>query len=91
MVVQAALAFLLSKDPESRTAVRGLLASLTGTALILGWQLLCVLRAWLATSLEKEPEAPEDSWIDLCGPPRFDPSKGVYGEVLIDGKQHQVG
>lgn len=90
MVVQAALAFLLSKDPESRTAVRGLLASLTGTALILGWQLLCVLRAWLATSLEKEPEAPEDSWIDLCGPPRFDPSKGVYGEVLIDGKQHRV-
>lgn len=90
MVVQISLVWLLSQDPESRMAVKGLLASLMGTVLILAWRQLCALRAWLATCLEKEPEAPEDSWVDLCGPPRFDPTKGVYGEVLIDGKQHRV-
>nr|UHS71669.1 MAG: polyprotein P2ab [Sobemovirus sp.] len=90
LVVQISLAWLLSQDPESRMAVKGLLASLMGTILILAWRQLCVLRAWLATCLEKEPVAPEDSWVDLCGPPRFDPTKGVYGEVLIDGKCHRV-
>lgn len=90
LLVQASLAWLLFQDPESQNAAKGLLASLTGTGLILAWQQLCVLRAWLATCLEKEPTAPEDSWVELCGPPRFDPSKGVYGEVVIDGKQHRV-
>lgn len=90
LLVQASLTWLMFQDPASRIVAKGLLVSLTGTALILVWQQLCALRAWLATCLEKEPTAPEDSWVELCGPPRFDPTKGVYGEVVIDGKQHRV-
>lgn len=90
IVAQASLVWVLSADLESQTATKGMLVSLTGTSLILVYQLLCALRAWLAICPEKEPQAPEDSWVDLCGSPRFDPAKGVYGEVLIDGKIHKV-
>nr|UHS71660.1 MAG: polyprotein P2ab [Sobemovirus sp.] len=90
LVIQASLLWLLLQDPSAKMAVRGLSSAMMGTALILGWQLLCVLRVWLATYLEKEPEAPEDFWVDLNGPPKFDPTRGVYGEAMIDGKIHRI-
>nr|UHS71651.1 MAG: polyprotein P2a [Sobemovirus sp.] len=90
LVIQASLLWLLLQDPSAKMAVRGLSSAMMGTALILGWQLLCVLRVWLATYLEKEPEAPEDFWVDLNGPPKFDPTRGVYGEAMIDGKVHRI-
>lgn len=65
-------------------------------SVVLGYLMLQVwsaLSAWLDSRrvrVEVEPQAASESWLEIQGQPQFSPEKGVYADILVDGRTHHV-
>lgn len=50
---------------------------------------LCVLKGWPRLVPELEPEI-QDKWAEIVGEPKFDPSRGIYAEILVGTEKFKV-
>lgn len=68
-----------------------LAASLSSLAVILlVWIVRSVWHAWLVSRVIKREEPGSDEYLSLLGEPLFDPNRGVYGNIYVEGQIRRV-